>query len=105
MTGDFCQTPSTALPGELRDIFGASSLHNYDTIVGAVSDDACGDMGFNSALHFNKVCFLIFVASLFLAAQEKKNFREYCVLPMLINFYRFQPTQVTVLITNTKNKL
>lgn len=54
-----CSNPTNDLQTDLKDIFSSNyddiTASPYVTIVGAVVDDVCGDMGYQKALHFNQV--------------------------------------------------
>nr|XP_026690434.1 reelin [Ciona intestinalis] len=58
--GDRCEILTTFLPTEVKDIFETSHWDEddsmYATVVGGVIDDVCGDLGFETALHFTGGC-------------------------------------------------
>jgi len=57
--GQSCRIPTSNLPTDLKDDFSSPiedlSASQYVRVVGGVIDDACGNMGYQTALHFNQV--------------------------------------------------
>ena len=78
--GRDCRSPSIALSTQLKDDFESSFAKLYDLNVGGATDEACGDLGFGRALHFNQVKILpqlLFCYEVFKPESKRSSFRSY----------------------------